>query len=64
MNKRYKKFGHCFACGRLLPLKYLEQIEYYKSHIIEGNFHHKLLCKACKKKAEEVFEDKEVEAKK
>ena len=50
-----KKYGRCFECGRLLPLKDLEQIEYYKNHIIEGEFHHKLLCKSCKKKAEEVF---------
>lgn len=50
-----KKFGHCFECGRLLPLKYLEQIEFYDDHIIEGALHHKLLCRACKNKAEEIF---------
>ena len=50
-----KKFGHCFQCNRLLPLKYLEQIEYYDGHITEGAFHHKLLCRACNQKAVEVF---------
>lgn len=53
-----EKYGHCFECRRLLPLKYLEQIEYYGCHISDGSFHHKLLCKSCKKKAEEVFEQK------
>ena len=55
--RHIKKFGHCFECKRLLPLKYLEQIEYYKDHIILGAGHHKLLCRACRKKAEEAFED-------
>ena len=54
-SKHIKRFGRCFNCGRLLPLKHLEQIEYFKDHIIEGGFHHKLLCRSCKKKAEEVF---------
>ena len=60
MNKRYKKYGHCFVCDRLLPLKYLEQVEYYEGHIIAGAMHHKLLCRACKKKAEEVFDEHNV----
>ena len=55
MKKEYLKFGHCFECKRLLPLKYLEQIEYYEGHIIAGDLHHKLLCRACKVKAEEPF---------
>ena len=50
-----KKFGHCFECKRLLPLKDLEQIEYYEHHKHDGDFHHKLLCKSCVEKAEEVF---------
>jgi len=36
-------------------LKYLMQVEYYKDHIIEGEYHHKLLCRSCEKKAEKVF---------
>jgi len=55
--KHIKKFGRCFKCKRLLPLKYLEQIEYYDNHIVHGGGHHKLLCKACRKKAEEAFEE-------
>ena len=54
-----KKFGHCFECKRLLPIKFLEQIAYYEWHIHEGDFHHKLLCRSCMKKAEEVFKDKD-----
>jgi len=53
--KHIKRFGRCFNCKRLLPLKYLEQIEFYDNHIINGEYHHKLLCRSCKKKAEEVF---------
>jgi len=49
-----KKFGHCWECKRLLPLKKLEQVEYYECHKIPGEFHHKLLCSSCIKKAEEV----------
>ena len=56
-SKHGKKYGHCFACNRLLPLKYLEQIEYYEGHITDGALHHKLLCKSCKAKAEEVFKE-------
>lgn len=56
-SKHIKRFGRCFNCNRLLPLKYLEQIEYFDNHITEGGFHHKLLCRSCKKKAEEVFEE-------
>ena len=53
-----ERYGSCFRCKRLLPLKYLEQIEYYRDHITDGGFHHKLICKTCKKKADEVFEQK------
>ena len=56
--KHTKKFGRCFNCHRLLPLKYLEQIEYYDFHIINGDAHHKLLCRSCLKKAEEAFKEK------
>ena len=52
-----KKFGHCFECKRLLPIKHLEQVEYYEWHIHEGDFHHKLLCQSCIEKAEEVFKE-------
>lgn len=55
--KHIKKFGHCFQCNRLLPLKYLEQVQFYDGHIIEGAGHHKTICKSCIKKAEETFED-------
>ncbi|GAH14844.1 unnamed protein product, partial [marine sediment metagenome] len=47
ISKHIKRYGHCFACNRLLPLKYLEQIEYYDGHIIKGALHHKLLCQSC-----------------
>ena len=57
MAKHIKKYGRCFECNRLLPLKYLEQIEFYEYHIINGEFHHHLLCQACAKKADEVFEN-------
>lgn len=57
--KHIKKFGRCFNCGRLLPLKYLEQIEYFENHIGNGDFHHKTICWSCRKKAEEVFEKEE-----
>lgn len=50
-----KKFAHCFECKRLLPLELLEQVEYYEGHITAGDMHHKLLCRACIKKAEEVL---------
>ena len=57
--KHAKKYGRCFECGRLLPLKYLEQVEFYEYHIVNGGEHHKLLCRACRKKAEEAFETEE-----
>lgn len=52
-----KKFGHCLECNRLLPIKYLERVQYYDGHLIRGAYHHKLLCQACMRKAEEVFEE-------
>ena len=57
-SKHIKKYGECFRCHRLLPLKYLEQVEFYDFHIIDGEFHHKLLCRSCAKKANEVFKEK------
>jgi len=57
-SKHIKRYGRCFECKRLLPLKFLEQIEFYQDHITEGGFHHKLICRSCKRKAEEVFKEK------
>jgi len=54
--KHIKRYGRCFQCNRLLPLKYLEQIEFYDGHIGNGMGHHKTVCKACINKAEEAFE--------
>ena len=53
-----KKFGHCLECNRLLPIKFLQRVEYYDGHLINGAMHHKLLCDSCMEKAEEVFEEK------
>ena len=52
------KVGHCLECKRLLPIKDMERVEYYDGHLIEGAYHHKLLCKACREKAVEVFGEK------
>jgi len=52
------KFGHCLECKRLLPIEFMERVEYYDGHLIQGAYHHKLLCKSCKEKAEEVFREK------
>jgi len=55
-----KTFGHCFECNRLMPIKWLRQIEYYEGHFAPGEIHHKLCCLGCIKKAEElgnVFEE-------
>ena len=52
-----KKFGHCLECKRLLPIEVMERVEYYNGHLIKGAYHHKLLCRACKEKAEEVFNE-------
>ena len=49
-----KKFGHCFECKRLMPIKWLRQIEYYEGHFAPGEIHHKLCCLGCIKKAEEL----------
>ena len=54
-----KQFGHCFECGRLLPISKLEQVEYFDYHIGNGMWHHKILCQACVKKAEEAFKNYE-----
>ena len=51
-----KQFGHCFECGRLMPIKWLRQIEYYEHHFAPGETHHKLVCLGCIKKAEELGE--------
>ena len=49
-----KSFGRCFECIRLMPVKLLEQIKFFKHHKIENDYHHKLICKSCIKKAEEL----------
>jgi len=49
-----KKFGRCFECKRLMPIKQLEEIEFYEYHLISQAYHHKLICKACVAKAEEI----------
>jgi len=54
------KLGHCFECHRLMPIKWLRQIEYYEGHFAIGEMHHKLVCLGCVHKAEElgdVFEE-------
>lgn len=49
-----KKFGYCFKCGRLIPIEYLEQIEFHEGHFAPGEIHHKLCCIGCIHKAEEL----------
>jgi len=44
-------YGTCFGCGRILPLWYLTQIRWHECH--KTDFHHKLLCRVCKKNADE-----------
>lgn len=52
-----EKYGRCFVekCNRLVPMKYLTPIEFFIGHDIEGSFHHKLICRTCKKKADQIF---------
>lgn len=50
------EYGQCFRCHRLMPIKYLKQIQFYNGHLIKGKYHHKLICQSCKKAAEQVFE--------
>jgi len=56
-----REFGRCFACRRILPVydklerQILFQVVFYDGHLREGAMHHKLICRACKGKAEEVF---------
>jgi len=55
-QKRVKQFGVCFVCKRVLPLSDLEMVEFYDGH--DGttkDFHHKLICKGCIKKAYDVY---------
>jgi len=54
-ENKLKKYGRCFNCNRMMSMKYLEQIEYYNGHKIEGSFHHNLICRTCKKKANQIF---------
>ena len=54
------KLGYCFACNRLMPIKWLIPIEYYEGHFAKGDIHHKLCCQSCVEKAielGEVFEE-------
>jgi len=50
------KLGFCFACKRLMPIKWLRQIEYYENHFAPGEIHHQLCCLSCVHKAEELGE--------
>ena len=50
------KLGHCFECKRLMPIKWLRQIEYYEGHFAKGDIHHELCCPSCIEKAEELGE--------
>ena len=52
-------YGECFRCKRLMPIKWLIQICFYNGHLIEGKFHHKLICQACIKTANQIFKDVE-----
>lgn len=47
-------YGECFRCHRLMAIGYLTQIRYYEGHLIKGKFHHKLICRSCKKAAEQL----------
>ena len=51
-----KKLGRCYQCQRIMPIEYLEQIEFYEDHLHNGDFHHKTLCKSCISKAIELGE--------
>ena len=48
------EYGICFHCQRIMPIKYLKQICYYEGHLIKGKHHHKLMCKACLKAADQI----------
>jgi len=50
------KLGRCYQCQRIMPIEYLEQIEFYEDHLHNGEFHHKTLCVSCIKKAKELGE--------
>jgi len=51
-----KQLGKCFMCERVMPMKFLESVEYYTGHSIETkDFHHKLICKGCLKKTEDIY---------
>ena len=55
------EFGRCFACNRVLPMRDVDgepillQVVFYNGHSRQGAMHHKLMCRACRGKAEEVF---------
>ena len=52
-------YGECFHCKRIMPIKRLVQIRFYSGHLIEGKYHHKLLCQACREAANQIYEDVE-----
>lgn len=52
-------YGECFRCKRLLVIEKLVQIRFYEGHLIEGKYHHKLICQSCMKAANQIFEDVE-----
>ena len=58
METPMKEYGHCLECKRLLQVKYLIRVKYWDGHLgIKGGFHHKLLCRTCEEKADEVFKE-------
>jgi len=52
--KKIIQLGRCFECQRLMPSKWLRQIEYVEGHFAPGEIHHKLICDGCLKKAIEL----------
>lgn len=52
------EYGQCFHCNRIVPKKYLTQIRFFVSHLIDGKFHHKTMCISCKEAADEIYDSK------
>jgi len=49
-----EEYGRCYECGKLLPLEVLKQKRFFVYHKHHGDFHHKLFCYTCLKKADEA----------
>ena len=56
IKEEIKRYGHCFEDGRLMPAEYLIPIEYVEGHLASGEIHHKLICKGCIEKADQLGE--------